>query len=168
MRRLGIALSIFFLLAASGGCGYTLKSTPPHGVKTIYVETFKNETYEPALEIDLTNGITNRFLFDGTLKVTRPENADAVLKGKLTKFTREPLRYTSTEEILEYRLTLTVDFSLWDNRTQKVIWEEKNFVGDTTFFTTGSREKSEEKARGEAITELVRRMVDRVVEEWPE
>lgn len=168
MRDTGKAILGLWVLVLAGGCGYTLKSVPPHGLKTIYVETFKNDTYEPALEIDLTNGVISRFLFDGTLKAVREENADAVLRGKLTQFVREPLRYTNTEEVSEYRLTLKVDFSLWDNRTQKLIWEEKNFVGDTTFFTTGSREKSEEKARGEAITELARRIVDRVVEEWPE
>ena len=162
------AVTALFLLWTMSGCGYTLKSTPPHGLKTIYVETFQNETYEPALEIELTNGIIDRFLFDGTLRVTSKELADAVLKGKLTKFIREPLRYTSAEEISEYRLTLMVDFSLWDNRTQKLIWEEKNFVGDTSFSLTGPQVKSEEKARTDAIQKLSRRIVDRAVEEWPE
>lgn len=158
---------VFFLTA--GGCGYTLKSTPPHGIKTISVETFQNETLnEPTLEIDLTNQVIHRFNFDGTLRVAREENADAVLKGKLTQLIREPLRYTSAEEISEYRLVLKVDLSLWDRRTQTLIWEEKNFVGDTTFSTTGPRAKSEEKALGDAMGELSRRIVDRVVEEWPE
>jgi len=162
------AATVLFLLLTISGCGYTLKTTPPHGLKTIYVETFQNGTYEPALEIELTNGVIDRFLFDGSLRVTSKELADAVLKGKLKKFIREPLRYTSTEEISEYRLTLMVDLSLWDNRTQKLIWEEKHFVGDTHFSLTGPQAKSEEKARTEAITELARRIVDRAVEEWPE
>lgn len=152
----------------SSGCGYTLKSTAPYGLKTIYVETFKNETFEPALEIDLTNTVIHRFIFDGTLQVTGPEKADAVLKGSLVEFSREPLRFTSAEEISEYRLILKTRISLWDNRTQKLLWEEKQFVGDTGFSTTGPFEKSEEKARNEAMAELARRIVDRTVEEWPE
>jgi len=163
-----ILVLFFILLAATSGCGYTLKTTPPHGLKTIYVETFKNGTYEPGLEIDLTNGILSRFLFDGTLRVTGEQSADAILRGKLTKFVREPLRYTSAEEIKEYRLVLTVDLSLWDTRTETVLWEEKNFVGDTSFFVTGPLARSEEKARQEAIAKLARRIVDRAVEEWPE
>ena len=163
-----VPVLLFILLAAGPGCGYTLKTTPPHGLETVYVETFKNGTYEPGLEIDLTNGILSRFLFDGTLRVTGKEEADAILRGNLTKFVREPLRYTSTEEIEEYRLVLTVDLSLWDSRTQTVLWEEKNFVGDTSFFVTGPLAKSEEKAREAAIAKLARRIVDRTVEEWPE
>lgn len=159
----------FILVGIMTGCGYTMKAAPPHGIKTIYVATFKNETMsEPTLEIDLTNSVIHRFIFDGTLRVTREENADAVLKGKLIKLVREPLRYTSAEEISEYRLVLTVDLALWDRRTQTPIWEDKNFVGDITFSTTGPRTKSEEKAIGDAMTELARRIVDRVVEEWPE
>lgn len=167
MNRLEKVIFLFWMVTA--GCGYTLKSTPPHGLQTIYVETFKNETInEPTLEIDLTNKVINRFLFDGTLQLSREENADAILRGKLTQLIREPLRYTSAEEISEYRLILTVDLSLWDNRTRTVIWEEKKFVGDTTFSTTGPRSKSEEKAIEDTMTELARRIVDRVVEEWPE
>ncbi|MBI4437137.1 MAG: LptE family protein [Candidatus Omnitrophica bacterium] len=163
-----VLVILFILLAAGSGCGYTLKTTPPHGLETIHVETFKNETYEPGLEIDLTNGILSRFLFDGSLRVTGEKEADAVLRGRLTKFVREPLRYTSTEEIEEYRLVLAVALSLWDTRTQTVLWEEKNFVGDTSFFVSGPLAKSEEKARQEAISRLARRIVDRTVEEWPE
>ena len=149
------------------GCGYSLQTTAPHGLKTIYVETFRNQTFEPGLEIELTNEMIDRFLFDGTLQVTSKGKADAVLKGTLTSFVREPLSFTSTEEVEEYRLTLFVDLTLWDNRRQKVFWEEKRFVGDTTFFTTGRLAKSEEKARTEAMKELARRIVDRTVEEWP-
>ena len=164
------ALSFLFalLLVTPSGCGYTLKATPPHGLETIYVETFQNETFEPALEIDLTNSIIDRFLFDGTLRITEKEHADAVLKGTLTRFKREPLRYTNAEEVFEYRLILMIDLSLWDNRTQTTLWEERRFIGDTSFFRSGASEKSEEKATQDAISELSRRIVDRVVEEWPE
>ncbi len=158
---------LLFLLWVSG-CGYALTGTPPHGLKTVHVETFKNATYEPAVEIDLTNGIIERFLYDGTLRTTNRENADAVLKGTLTRYIREPLRYDSAEEISEYRLILMVDFSLWDSRSQKVIWEEKNFVGDTSFLISGPSAVSEGDARENAIQELARRIVDRAVEEWPE
>ena len=41
-------------------------------------------------------------------------------------------------------------------------------MGDTTFFTTGPRAKSEAKARTDAMKEIARRIVDRTVEEWPE
>ena len=38
-------LSFLFalLLVTPSGCGYTLKATPPHGLETIYVETFQND-----------------------------------------------------------------------------------------------------------------------------
>ncbi|MFH1858501.1 MAG: LptE family protein [Candidatus Omnitrophota bacterium] len=166
-RRTAAALLVWGLLL-SPGCGYTLKTVPPYGLQTLFVETFRNDTFEPGLEIDLTNGVIERFLYDGTLRVVPKQEADAVLKGKITKFQREVLRSTSADEVLEYRLILTTEFSLWDNRTQKTLWEEKNFVADTGFFVSGSSEKSEEKATQKAITELARRIVDRVVEEWPE
>lgn len=164
MRRWQI---LVWVAACLAGCGYSFRATAPHQLRTLHVETFRNQTFEPGLEIDLTNAIINRFLFDGTLQVAQKGKADAVLKGTLTTFRREPLGFTSTEEVEEYRLTLFVDLILWDSRQQKVLWEEKQFVGDTTFFTTGPLAKSEEKARGESLEKLARRIVDRTVEEWP-
>ncbi len=161
--RLGWVLFLCLL----AGCGYSLQATAPHHIRTLYVETFRNETFEPGLESELTNEIINRFLFDGTLQVTSRGKADAVLTGTVTTYLREPLAFTSAEEVEEYRLTLFVDMKLSDTRTQKVLWEERRFVGDTTYFTTGRLAKSEEKARTEALVELARRIVDRTVEEWP-
>jgi outer membrane lipopolysaccharide assembly protein LptE/RlpB len=163
MRRWGG----LFLIVSLAGCGYSFQATSPHALQTIYVETFQNKTFEPGVEIDLTNEIIDRFLFDGTLQVVSEGKADAVLKGTLVEYLREPLSFTSTEEVEEYRLTLFVDLTLWDVRHEKILWEEKRFVGDTTFFTTGAAAKSEEKARGDALKELSRRIVDRTVEEWP-
>ena len=164
MREWPAWVCVIFWLA---GCGYSFQTTAPHQLRSIYVETFQNKTFEPGLEIDLTNAIIDRFLFDGTLRVTEKEKTDAILKGTLTTFLREPLGFTPTEEVEEYRLTLFVDLTLWDTRQKKVLWQEKRFVGDNTFFTTGPLAKSEEKARGEALKELARRIVDRTVEEWP-
>lgn len=157
----------FLFLLCLTGCGYSFRSTAPHGLQTLYVETFRNQTFEPGLESELTNETIDRFLFDGTLQIAPQEKADAVLTGTLTTYLREPLGFTSAEEVEEYRLTLFVDLTLWDARRKKVLWEEKRFVGDTTFFTTGSAAKSEEKARKDALKELARRIVDRTVEEWP-
>ena len=60
----------------------------PGGIKTIAIPTFKNAipaaeiyTYRPGLEIDITNAVIKRFNFDGNLKVTAKEKADAILEG---------------------------------------------------------------------------------------
>jgi hypothetical protein len=147
---------------------------------TIYVAQFANKiditketdtahrykVNRPTLETDITKSVINGYLFDGNLRPAREESADLVLKGELVEFRRDALRYTDDDEVEEYRLNLLVNISLWDKRENKLIWEEKNFTADTTYFTMGSSEKSEDAAINDAIKDLSRRIIERTVEQW--
>jgi hypothetical protein len=180
------AYILFFslLLAYCGvqliGCGYTTRSLISNSFKTIYITPFVNkiditqDSYtankyrvtRPFLETDITKSVVDKFLFDGNLKPTKAESSDLVLKGQLLEFRRDPLRYTNNDEVEEYRISIVVNIGLWDNRENKLIWEENSFVGDTTYFTRGNLAKSEDLAISDAIKDLARRIVERAVEQW--
>jgi hypothetical protein len=150
--------------------------------RTIYVVPFVNKIditketdaahkykiYKPMLETEITNAVINKFLFDGNLRPAQKESADLILKGELVEFRRDPLRYTDSDEVEEYRLNLVVNISLWNNKENKLIWEETGFTGDTTYFalTTNPQYKSDDRAINDAISDLARRIVERAVEQW--
>jgi len=174
---------IILLVACSlwlAACGYTTRSMVSNKFKTIYITPFANKVditqetysankyriYKPMLETDITRVVIDKFLFDGNLKPVKSESADLVLKGNLMEFRRDPLRYTDSDEVQEYRINLIVNIGLWDNKENKLIWQENNFTGDTTYFVTGQAAKSETTAVNDAISDLARRIVERVVEQW--
>jgi hypothetical protein len=148
--------------------------------KTIYVSPFENKVnitnegdaankyriYRPMIETDITRSVDNRYLFDGNLRPTEEAGADVILKGAILDFRKDPLRYDNSDNVNEYRINLVVSISLWDRAQNKLIWEESNFVGDTTYFATGPQAKSEDKAVTDALSDLSRRIVERTVEEW--
>lgn len=170
----------FFLLVAAGGCGYTTRSMISDKFQTIYITPFTNKinitqessvankykVYRPSLETDVTKAVTNKFLFDGNLKPTREELADLVLEGELIDFRKDPLRYSTSDEVLEYRINLVVNVKLSDKKEDKLVWQENNFTGESTYFTTGSGATSEEAAMSAAVADLSRRIVERTVEQW--
>jgi hypothetical protein len=170
-----VACSLWFI-----GCGYTTRSMVSDKFKTIYVEPFANKIditketdavykykiYKPRLETDITKSVIDKFLFDGNLRPQKLELADLVLKGELVEFRRDPLRYTDSDEVEEYRINLVVNLSLRDNKENKLIWGENNFTGDTTYFTRGTAAKSEDTAINDAVSDLARRIVERTVEQW--
>jgi len=165
-------LSIVFF----SSCGYTTKSTLPPSIKTIHVETFPNNIdfaaegrrnlYLPLLEIKVRNAVINRFLFDGNLKIADADKADLVLKGQLLSYDRTALRYTDNDDVLEYRIHITVSLEMWNARKGETDWTESGFVGEATYFVTGASARSEEAAVEDAITDLARRIVERTVEAW--
>jgi len=184
MKNMSLKIAVFvfmiFALSFLSGCGYTTRSMISDEYKTIRVEQFINKIdittdslaaskyriYRPMLESSLTKAVIDRYLFDGTLKPVTAENADLILKAELVEFERAPLKYTSDDEVQEYRINLTVNISLRDANTDKLIWEEKGFTGDTTYYTTGPLAKSEDEAVDLAIRDLSRRIVERSVEYW--
>jgi hypothetical protein len=180
LKKLIFVLAISYLPFNIYGCGYTSRSLISDKFKTIYVEPFLNKVditeeayaankyriYKPMLETDITKSVIDKFLFDGSLRLAREESADLILKGELVEFRRDPLRYDDNDEVTEYRINLKVNISLWDKQENKLIWEEKDFTGTTTYFTTGSLAKSEDTAMSSALSDLARRIVERTVEEW--
>lgn len=167
---------VLLIAVSVGGCGYTTGSLISKQYKTIYVEAFENKVlygseahralYMPLLETDVRNAIVDRFLFDGNLRVAREEIADLTMKGALTGYERDVLRYTSGNDPEEYRIRIVVSLELWDGVKQKVLWKEPRFVGETTYFTTGPFAKAENTALQDALTDIARRIVERTIEDW--
>ena len=125
-------LPLIAILALSG-CGYTTKSLLSESIKTVYIPPVKNgidmtaevtdrnpfRPYRPGLEVDLTNALINRFIFDGTLKIATAENADLVVEASLVDYRRDALRYSEGDDIQEYRLSVSMDVHATERRTGK-------------------------------------------------
>lgn len=177
-----LLITYSLVLATFTGCGYTSRSLITKDYQAIYVRPFVNkiditretsvarkyEIYYPLLEKDITRQVISQFMFDGNLRIAKEEDADLILEGELVNYRRDALRYTGQDnkEIEEYRISIVVNLKLYDTRKEATLWEVKNLIGDTTYFTQGSLAKSESTAINEAVDDLARRVVDRVVEVW--
>lgn len=184
IRKIFLLVTSYWLLVTISGCGYTTRSMISDKFKTIYVVPFVNKIditressvaakyrlYKPMLETDVTRAVTNKFLFDGNLRPTREEFADLILRGEVAEFRRDPLRYTDSDEVEEYRINIIANLKLWDRKEDKLVWEENNFTGDYTYFTNfapaSAVKKSDDTAINDAINDLARRIVERTVEQW--
>ena len=182
-HKMGFFLSLvamFCLLSTVlTGCGYTTRSMLTTKYKSIYITPFLNKVsvtqeaysankyriYRPMLETDITKKVINRYLFDGNLKPLKEERADLVLKGELIEYRKDPLSYTAdNNDVTEYRINIYVNLSLWDNKENKLLWEEKNFNGNYTYFTAADTistniKVSEDTAVNNAVEDLARRIV---------
>src|SRR4051812_49403262 len=100
-------------------CGYTYKTTLPHDIKSIYVETVLNKipitqmySHQQGLEMDITNAVIHRFQTDGNLKIAPSDKADAVLTMDLKAYEQEGVRFNPLENVSEYRLFIVLDMTL--------------------------------------------------------
>ena len=164
------ALKIFFVtfLIFFSSCGYRVTSYLPPDISSIAIPILKNETYQPGIEVPITNRIIREFLQDGSLKVRKEQESDLLLLGRITKYERVPIAYSSEDpdEPIQYRLYIRLRFILEDLRTNRVLWETTELTGTTAYFVTGTYSKTEEEALTDATEDLARKVVERVVEFW--
>jgi Lipopolysaccharide-assembly len=166
-----------FLCALLTGCaGYQIgpiKPKPMADVKTIAVQTFKNDTLEPRIEVLMANAVIKQVQKDGTYKIARENEADAILSGIIEEIERKPQRSVRGNVLLtrEYDLIIRVRYSVIDRVTGKEL-EGRNVQGKTSFFVSGTDAvaadvlQDERQAIPLAAEELSIRLVSQISEGW--
>jgi hypothetical protein len=177
LRRKFLQTALFLPLAALTGCaGYQLGPVKPkrlEAINTIAVHSVRNQTLEPRLEILLANTIIKQFQQDGTFKVVREKDADAILETDLEQMIRRPARLQTGNVLLakEYTLTLRCRYKLTKRGTGELL-DSRVITGDTSFFATGSSliqadvNQDERQAIPLAAENLAVRMVAVIAEGW--
>jgi outer membrane lipopolysaccharide assembly protein LptE/RlpB len=161
--QLGLICGLVFI----AGCGYTTKAyNLPSTIKTVYIDTFTNNSDEPNIENELRIKLASAFQDEGHIQITSKADADTILSGKINSYSRQAVRYANDQTIEEYRLTINVDFEFTQRVSQQVIVKANSFTGDTSFFLRGSSAKSERTARTDTIDELSHRILNKIVTLW--
>lgn len=125
MSRAAILLTLLSLLLS--GCGYRLQGRSdalPGNVRHLYVELFRNDSYEPYLENALTNEVVGRFARHDRLEIVEQQaRAEGVLSGRIVKYTNHALSYDPEDRIAEYRSQMTVAAALRRTDNGEVLWK---------------------------------------------
>lgn len=169
MRRTWIlTMGLLVVISAVGGCaGYHVGTLLPEHIKTIAVPVFVNATNEPNLEIQATTAVINQLNTDGTLTVVNEdEDPDVVVRARIIRYERKPVRYSGATRPAEYRITVTVVATLHDTREGTDLWKDTHLSGNTEFVVGGSLPASERRARPEALEDLAHDIVEQIVEGW--
>jgi hypothetical protein len=142
-------------------------------VKTIAVPTFKNDTIETRLEVQLANSIIKQIQQDGTYRIVDEKNADAILEGTIEEIERRPERSVRGNTLLsrEYSLIMRVKYTIKDRATGREL-AHRSVNGRTTFFVSGSNAlaadvlQDERQALPLAAEDLAVRLVSQISEGW--
>ena len=175
MRFLPVA-ALAAALSLAGCAGYQIGPIKPKlmdGVNTIAVSTFKNDTLEPRVEVLMANSIIKQIQQDGTYKIARENEADALLEGSLDEIQRRPARSVrgNVLQTREFNLVLRVKYKVTNRRTGQPIFQ-RNVTGTTSFFVSGSNTiaadvyQDERQAIPIAAEDLATRLVSQISEGW--
>jgi hypothetical protein len=126
--RLALACSLF---AAS--CGYHVAGKAdlvPKNIQTIAIPPFSNATLRYRLTDRLPQAISQEFVGRTRYKIIAdPNQADAVLKGTVVNFVSYPILFDQvTGRASGLQINLTMQVSLTERATGKVIWNRPNYT----------------------------------------
>lgn len=130
MRRLFAAAAAASILSA---CGYALvgtgKGTLPQDVQTVWVPAFINDTPVVGLEQRFTSAVLRELSARGRLKpAPNLEAADALLAGRVTGYSLQPVRFGADGRALEYQVLITARITLTDRKSGTVLFDEPAFL----------------------------------------
>ncbi len=163
-------------LILSGCAGYQIGPIKPSKLKTVNtlaVNTFKNNTIQPRVEVLLANAVIKQIQQDGTYKIRDESTADALLEGTLEEIRRRPARSVRGNILStrEYTLSIRVHYRVIERSTGRVL-DDRAVVGDTSFFVSGSGSVAADVNQDEiqafplAAEELATRLVSQISEGW--
>jgi hypothetical protein len=154
----------------SGCFGYHIGPVKPYylqDVHTIAVPTFKNETLLPRIEVLVTGTVIKQFQQDGTFQIGNEGNADAILKGEISRISRSPARSVRGNVLAttEFNLTMHVSYKIV-GRDGKQLGPPGDVAGTTSFFVGSDVTTDERQALPLATEELATRLVSQLSEGW--
>ena len=167
-KLLGAAL----ILLSLGGCaGYHIGPVQPYYLRSVHsiaVPTFDNKTLVPRIAVLVTDSVIKQFQQDGTYRIAGDDQADAILKGEITRITRAPARSVRGNVLAttEFSLALRVRYSLVERTSGKVLATPVEVIGTTSFFVGPDITSDERQALPLAAEELATHLVSQLSEGW--
>ncbi len=151
------------------GCSSSFTSGLPDHVRTVEVQLFQNKTMYYSTEAWITRSIIDRINADPRIQVVS-RNGDGLITGEILSVQRSTLRETTTNEPGTVQITITAEFSFYDNVRRRYLIEDMTVTSSGTGRSPGIYEptlggSSEEGERG-AAAQLAAEIVRRTVGMW--
>lgn len=160
-----VSLLVVTLIAASFlGCGYALvgrSSNLPEDVRSIYVETLRNQTGRSQVDQIVTRALVQEFVSRQRFQVVgNLAEADAILSGTILSYRVSPVAFLEGRA-RQYQVQIGAKMEFKRTGSDEVIWRQDNYlfretyeaeISETAFF---SREDEKLEDTAERFAETV-------------
>ncbi|MDA3917012.1 MAG: LPS assembly lipoprotein LptE [Deltaproteobacteria bacterium] len=162
MQNLKLILSVLLLVLTS--CGYKLAGGGylNSDVTHVAVEMMEDKSQATGAGVIFTNALikeisekTDTKIVDDTTK------AIAILKGRINSITFATLSRSTTESVVERRISASVDMQLVDQGGQ-IIWSVKNFVSKEEYKVSDDK-NTDDSNKIDAVVKISIRNAEKLV-----
>lgn len=156
-----IILALLALVLVSG-CGYrpVVQRGPLAEANGVDIVLFTNKSFRPGVEGVLARDLIDEFALRTGRRVLPREEAQLELVGTVLSYATTPVSYNRFDAIQEYAAALTVQATLREKRTQKVLWKED--LTEQQVYPVNSNIALQQNAEEAAIARVSRRLAERI------
>lgn len=155
----GMLAGLMGMALWTGCAGYRLGPTNgvDAGTKSVQIQPFVNQTFEPRLSEPVAQALRKQFQQDGTFRVATRGDGDIVLTGTLVSFQRNPLTLQPNDvfSTRDYEIRLTAQVKAEERASGKVVFD-RAIMGRTTIRSAADLNSAERQAAPLVAEELAR------------
>ena len=167
MRTLKCFLPAFAALWFVGCAGYHLGPVNGEtaGDKSIQIQPFNNQTFQPRLGDDITQSLREHIQTDGTYHLATRGPGDIIVSGVIHGYNRTPLGFLSTDEVTpeDFRVDVVVHVTVRDAVAGKILLD-KDVRGHTLVHVGSDLASAERQAMPQLADDLAQNITELVTE----
>lgn len=155
----GLLGCLVVMLCGCGGYRVGPTNGLAAGEKSIQINLFRNETFEPRLTTIVGHALRKSIQRDGTYRLETQENPDIVVNGVLTDFIRSPLTFDprDTLTVRDFSIVLKAKVNAIEKSTGKVLLDRE--VTGRTILRMGQDLASAERQAAPLLAEDLARNI---------
>jgi hypothetical protein len=160
-------VTLFIFVAFSGCAGYQLGPTNgvPAGSRSVQVNLFRNDTWEPRLSEPIATSLRRWIQRDGTYRLATQGDADIVVDGIIAEFNRSGISFQPSDilTVRDYELSAVANFTATERATGKVL-VQSTVLGRTTVRAGPDLASAERQAAPLIAEDIARRITSLIVD----
>ncbi len=151
------------LIVFLGSCGYRFESGGyiNKNVKSAAVTVLKNQSSETGAGITFTNALIQEIIQKTDTRVVDKSRASVFFEGIIKEITFSTLSRSSTESVLERRISATMDLKMI-NRKDEVVWSVLDFSSYEDY-TTSQNKITDDENRKLAVEKIALRIAEKLI-----
>jgi outer membrane lipopolysaccharide assembly protein LptE/RlpB len=162
-RAVAVLLALVAVSLLLGGCGYSMRTSLPPGIKSVFVPVLENKTAEPGIEDFITQALVQAVVQGARVRIARSaQEADSTLEGSIVEYRLVALSFDNSANVTSYRLIIGLALTFKDLKQNKVIWKQDRIEERADFLVSGQVTQSlarEQVAVQRAAVDVARAIV---------
>jgi len=151
-RRLHTHLALLWLLLLAASCGYHNPNMLPAEEQgepiTLHVPLWKSPSNEIRLAADIHNALQDWLIQSKRITlVANAGSADYLLNGRILSVHTPGRSYDARDKARDLKVVLSVEYTLSDSRSGKVVWQTRKQSLEKTYAVGASTAQDESNKR---------------------